>query len=279
MTTFFLSYARADAPIALKFADDLIAGGLSLWVDQYDIRPSQHWDRAVETAVRGCGGFIVILSPRSVASANVADEVSVAVDDGKTIIPILIEKCTPPLRITRMQYIDATLDHDAALARCLAAAGKAAGAPAMGPAPSIGLPAGVLAEAERRLTGFIGPIAPHLVRQAAKRATTIEALYEDLATSLYDPVERRAFLSWLGPPAPAAEPARAPVSTPDLGLSEDETARLVRALTRGLGPIAAQLVKRERALASSPEDLRQRLAARIPSEKDRAAFLAEIGVR
>ena len=47
MKTYFLSYARADERTALRFADDLIAGGVSVWVDQYDIRPSQHWGRAV----------------------------------------------------------------------------------------------------------------------------------------------------------------------------------------------------------------------------------------
>src|SRR5437764_7071487 len=68
MTTYFLSYARLDERVALRVADALIAAGVSVWVDQYDIRPSQHWDRAVETAVRGCEGMVVILSPRSADS-------------------------------------------------------------------------------------------------------------------------------------------------------------------------------------------------------------------
>ena len=125
MKTYFLSYARTDAKVALQFADDLIAAGVSVWVDQYDIRPSQHWDQAVETAVRSCEGLVVILSPRSAASPNVADEVSVAINAGKDVIPILIEACTPPLRMTRMQFIDATSDRAGALRRCLAAIGKA----------------------------------------------------------------------------------------------------------------------------------------------------------
>src|ERR1700752_5353008 len=108
MKSYFLSYARLDEAIALRVANDLIAAGVSLWVDKYDIRPSQHWDRAVETAVRGCQGMIVILSPHAAASSNVADEVSIAIEDGKELIPILIAACTLPLRMTRMQYLDAT---------------------------------------------------------------------------------------------------------------------------------------------------------------------------
>ena len=283
MTTYFLSYARADSAIALRFANDLKAAGVSVWVDQYDILPSQHWDRAVETAVRGCRGLLIILSPRSVASSNVADEVSVAIDDGKEIVPVMIEACTLPLRMTRMHFIDATKDYDAALRRVLAATqGHALNVgrlerPAEAPAPLVSaLDAQVVAEAERRLTGLIGPIAERLVRQAARKAQSPQALYEELANSLSDPAERRSFLSWLTEPLPPGRvvtprrEAKAP-SAPELGLDT-----IAVALTRYLGPIARQLVKREQAVSASREELCERLALKIPSDKDRAAFLKEV---
>ncbi len=281
MTTYFLSYARADAKIALRFADDLIGRGVSVWVDQYDIPPSQHWDRAVEAAVRGCQGFIIILSPNAVASPNVADEVSVAIDDGKAIVPIMIESCTLPLRMTRMQFIDATRDYDAALRRCLAAVqgGSETGprrsppieSPDSAPTP---LSSEVLAEAERRLTGFIGPIAERLVRQAARRAQTTQSFFQDLATSLADPAERAAFLGGVAEPRPADR-----VATPRrdaIGPTEAALELIAVALTRRLGPIARQLVKREQGLGASREELCERLAARIPTERDRAAFLKDV---
>ena len=121
MTTYFLSYARADQEVALRFARDLISVGFSVWVDQFDIRPSQHWDRAVETAVRGCEAMIVILSPASAASPNVADEVTVAIDGGKRIVPILVQPCSLPLRMSRMQFIDATAGYARALEHCVRA--------------------------------------------------------------------------------------------------------------------------------------------------------------
>jgi hypothetical protein len=291
MKTYFLSYARADEAMALKFADDLIAAGVSVWVDQYDIRPSQHWDRAVEAAVRACEGMIVILSPRSVASPNVADEVSVAIDDKKALIPILIEPCVLPLRMTRMQFIDAVRDYDAALRRCLAAvSGDAAGRPArasVSPAADAGpLPAEVLADAERRLAGFMGPIAKVLVRQAAARVATQAELYTELARGLPTPAERESFLGWLTDPrtprqvvTPRAPPPGAPPPAPAgaSAFTPQMLEAITRALARQLGPIAAQLVTREQRLAHSPEDLRQRLAARIPTERDRAAFLKDAG--
>ena len=275
MTTYFLSYSRRDQNIALRLADDLIAAGVSVWVDQYDIQPSQHWDRAVEAAVRGCSGFIIVLSTASVASSNVADEVSVAIDDGKSIIPVMVERCTLPLRMTRMQYIDATTNYDDALRRCLAAIGAAKAASA--PLNSI-LPAEVLVDAERRLTGFIGPIAPHLVSRAARRASTIETLYAELAMSLYDAADRKAFLGWLNDGNRAGQVASSQTSFPSAAFDLDETAqtRLVRALTLHLGPIAAQLLKREQAQAVSYDDLCRRVAERIPAVGDREAFLKAV---
>ena len=267
MTTYFLSYARLDERTALRFADDLIAAGVSVWVDQYDIQPSQHWDKAVETAVRGCQGVIVILSPRSAASPNVADEVSVAMDGGKEIIPILIEPCTMPLRMTRMQYIDAVKDYDAAVRRCLAVIG--ARGPGAAPArPDLdlapGLPPQVLGDAERRLTSFMGPIAAVMVRQAAAKAS-----------------ERKSFLDWISQPnAPGRvvtpRATRIPEAPPAPSLiSTEELQAITGALVRHLGPIATHMISRERAGASSKRDLRQKLAARIAGEKDRAAFLRE----
>ena len=65
---YFLSYSRDDEEFALRFAKDLRERGVAMWVDQFDIRPSEHWDRAIERAVTNCRGLVVILSPRSVAS-------------------------------------------------------------------------------------------------------------------------------------------------------------------------------------------------------------------
>jgi hypothetical protein len=286
MTTYFLSYARADEAIALKLADDLIAAGAQVWVDQYDIRPSQHWDRAVEAAVHSCEGMIVILSPRSAASPTVADEVSVAIDLKKDLIPVLIEPCVLPLRMTRMHFIDAARDYNAALRRCLTAiVGDAGPAPAPPPPPQevrATLPAETLADAERRLTGYIGPIAKVLVRQAGAWATSEAELYGELATHLSTEADRTSFLGWLAEPrsprgvvtprAPAKGPPRTsaePAFTPEM------LEVITRALTRQLGPIAAQLVSRETPLAASREELCKRLSERIPGERDRLAFLKE----
>jgi len=290
MSTYFLSYSRSDEVIALRFANDIIAAGTAVWVDQYDIRPSEHWDRAVEAAVQHCTGLIVMLSPRSAASPNVADEVSVAIERGKAIIPILVEKCTVPLRMTRMQFIDATTDYRRALQRCLDEIGRNASAtsenesgPATVSAPIPQLPPAVTEAATRRLSVLLGPIAAVFVRTAAVRAASEAELYTALASKIPNPIQRESFLKSAVADERAAA-ARAPSTTSapaakpaPVALAADELDRIVTVLTRHLGPIAAYLVRREQQASSSASDLQSRLASLLPNERAKVDFLKQIG--
>ena len=82
-----------------------------MWVDQLDIAPGQRWDRAVEDALAKCLELVVILSPAAVESTNVMDEVSLALEDGKTVVPVLHRQCKIPFRLRRLQYVDLSLDY------------------------------------------------------------------------------------------------------------------------------------------------------------------------
>jgi len=114
----FFSYAKKDKDFALKLASDLRNAGVDLWIDQLDIRPGDHWDSAIEAALRQCLAFLIVLSPRSVASRNVRDEVSFAIEEGKKIVPIMHETCDLPLHLRRLQYVDFASGYDAAFAVC-----------------------------------------------------------------------------------------------------------------------------------------------------------------
>lgn len=286
MSTYFLSYSRVDEQFALRFARDLQDGGVSVWVDQFDIRPSEHWDRAIERAVQRCEGLIVILSPRSVASDNVADEISFAIESGKKVLPVLIERCTVPLRITRMHLIDATTDYGRALRQCLVEITRAeGGAPdpvSRGTQPftpvALASPE-MVAAAERQLAAIVGPIATLLVAKAAMQAPTVADLYRLLAANVTDAAERDRFLA-TAPPSPAGAPAApAPeASSPaePAAIPPDQLDALSGALVTYLGPIAPLVVKREGRASHSLDELRQRLGALIPGERERAAFFKRL---
>lgn len=113
--TAFVSYCRQDADIALRLARDLKASGASVWLDQLDIVPGQRWDRAVEEALKVCRRMLVIVTPASVESTNVMDEVSFALEEQKVVIPVVYQPCAIPFRLRRLQRIDLNRDYDQGL--------------------------------------------------------------------------------------------------------------------------------------------------------------------
>jgi hypothetical protein len=102
----FFSYSRLDSDFAMRLAQDIRKAGTDIWIDQLDIPPGVHWDEAVEEALNDAGSVLVILSPASIASDNVMDEISFALDTGKTIIPIIWKPCKTPFRLRRWTRID-----------------------------------------------------------------------------------------------------------------------------------------------------------------------------
>ena len=102
----FISYCRHDLDFAKKLANDLNTSGFPIWLDHARLLAGQAWDRAVEVALERCPKVLVLLSPAAVISDNVMNEVTFALDEGKTVIPVLYQDCRIPLRLRRLQYAD-----------------------------------------------------------------------------------------------------------------------------------------------------------------------------
>jgi len=104
----FISYSRVNKEFASKLAKGLRAESYPVWFDLFDIPTGSRWDDEVERALRECAIFMIILTPASIASENVKDEIGYAIDHGKRILPVLLENCDVPLRLRRFQYVDFT---------------------------------------------------------------------------------------------------------------------------------------------------------------------------
>ncbi|HSL44989.1 MAG TPA: SUMF1/EgtB/PvdO family nonheme iron enzyme [Anaerolineales bacterium] len=104
----FISYSRADSGFAVRLAKDLKSAGYDVWLDQLDIPTGARWDDEVEFALEACTTFMVVLSPESIQSQNVKDEVGFAIDAGKNILPVKIKSGDIPFRLRRFQYVDFT---------------------------------------------------------------------------------------------------------------------------------------------------------------------------
>ena len=109
MTT-FISYSRVNSDFAVSIANDLRSAGFDIWLDQLDIPTGSRWDDELEKALDRCSTFLIILSPESIKSQNVKDEIGYAIDGGKHILPVLIKNCKIPLRLRRFQFVDFTDD-------------------------------------------------------------------------------------------------------------------------------------------------------------------------
>ena len=126
----FISYARKDQEFALKLAQDLRSAGVTIWVDKFDIPPGAPWDRTIQNALKTCESLLVILSPSSVDSENVQDEVAFILKQKKPIIPVLYRICEIPYRLIRLQQIDFIDDYNQGLTALLAHLGVDRGIPA-----------------------------------------------------------------------------------------------------------------------------------------------------
>ncbi|MDT8414065.1 MAG: toll/interleukin-1 receptor domain-containing protein [Flavobacteriaceae bacterium] len=106
--TIFFSYSRDDSEFVLQLAKNLRQAGANIWLDQLDISAGSRWDKSIEQVLTRSKTLLVILSKTSVTSDNVLDEVSFALEEGKTVVPVLLEDCEIPFRLRRLQYADFT---------------------------------------------------------------------------------------------------------------------------------------------------------------------------
>ena len=106
----FFSYSRKDSEFVLSLAQELREAGADIWLDQLDIEPGTAWDDSIEDALAKSDTLLVVLSKTSVTSTNVRDEYSYAIEEGKRVVPVLMEPCTVPFRLRRLQYADFTQD-------------------------------------------------------------------------------------------------------------------------------------------------------------------------
>ena len=108
----FISYSRFDKVLAQRLADDLGQKGYAIWLDVRSIPHGANWDNEVQRGLDTSDVMIVLLSPPSAASQNVADEWSYFIERGKRILPIMVQMCDVPFRLSRRQRVDFVQGYD-----------------------------------------------------------------------------------------------------------------------------------------------------------------------
>lgn len=100
----FISYARVDQRYCSQIVETLDVH--DVWYDQRLYMGEDWWEEIVRR-IKWCEAFLYLMSPESVASEYCRRELTIALDEGKYIFPILIQSRTEiPPQISHIQYID-----------------------------------------------------------------------------------------------------------------------------------------------------------------------------
>lgn len=86
----FLSYAREDRRRVQQLAEQLAARGFRVWLDE-QIGGGEKWAAQLHQAIRTSRVFLLLVSPASMHSHYVENELHVAVDAHRPVVPVLIE--------------------------------------------------------------------------------------------------------------------------------------------------------------------------------------------
>jgi hypothetical protein len=105
----FLSYSRRDESRVLLIADRLRAAGLSVWMDQSGIDGATLWAQEIADAIRRAKVCVLFGSASSFGSPPVTREISLAVEEGKPILPLQLGPVETPstmrYQLAGIQYI------------------------------------------------------------------------------------------------------------------------------------------------------------------------------
>lgn len=110
----FLSYAREDKERVEEIYIKLQSERINAWLDVKDLLPGQNWDSVIKKTLRNARFVLVFLSHHSVSKRGyIQKEISEALDiadrmpeDDIFIIPVRLEKCLVPDRLSKWHWVD-----------------------------------------------------------------------------------------------------------------------------------------------------------------------------
>lgn len=111
MTSVFLSHSHADKPIARRLAKDLRAAGITVWIDEAELKIGESLVSRIGKAIDANDYLIVLLSGASVKSEWVTREVEVALhrdfaNQTFRVLPVVVGDCALPPFLRGKVYAD-----------------------------------------------------------------------------------------------------------------------------------------------------------------------------
>ena len=107
----FLSYSSKNKNVADAVVAEFEQHGIRCWYAPRDIVPGQEWVTAIHDAITACSLFVLIYTDSSNESKQVANEVALAFNSGKTLIPFRLSDAEMSSELeyylTRVHWLDA----------------------------------------------------------------------------------------------------------------------------------------------------------------------------
>lgn len=88
----FISYSSRDKAIADAVTHTLEQHGIRCWIAPRDVRAGVPYAREIMEGIRGCRMMVLVFTANANRSEHVSNEVDKAFNEGKTIIPFLVDK-------------------------------------------------------------------------------------------------------------------------------------------------------------------------------------------
>ncbi len=137
----FLSYSHQDRDFAEQIARELRDKGVDVWLDKWEIQPGDSLIQKIfSEGLHGCDVFLVLLSPASVASNWVRQELDAAmirkIEGITRIIPVIKEKCELPAPLRALLWVDLSQNFNEGIRQIVHAIFDVPVRPPLGPVPS-----------------------------------------------------------------------------------------------------------------------------------------------
>lgn len=115
----FLSYAREDVLKVENIYKKLSEAGFSPWMDTRNLTPGEEWRVSIENAIRDSHFFIIFLSTNTLKRGMIQKEIRIAFeiwsemfDNDIYFIPVRLEECKIPEKLSKFQYLDLFVDSE-----------------------------------------------------------------------------------------------------------------------------------------------------------------------
>jgi len=104
----FISHSAQDADWARSFAQALKERGVTVWFDEFDVRPGESVRDALEAGLRDSDVLVALLDAESPSKPNLFFELGAAIGMGKRVVAIVPKDLDPsvlPLDVRLRRYL------------------------------------------------------------------------------------------------------------------------------------------------------------------------------